>query len=115
MKSTSMNVVQHLVQGAIGPKVGLNDRVKCPLGSRDDWSWRYEPYPSDYGIDLDQVRGIVLLVTQRVPVEARGLVNEFSVERLPLGLDRFMVREAKLSPLGQPRASKRCQSADCGS
>jgi hypothetical protein len=35
-------------------------------------------------------------VTQRVPVEARGLVDKFNIERLPLGLDCFTVREAKL-------------------
>jgi len=33
-----MHVVQHLVHGAIRSKVGLNDRVECTLGSRDDWS-----------------------------------------------------------------------------
>jgi hypothetical protein len=60
MEPALVNFFQHLVQGAIGPKIGLNDRVKCPLGSRDDWSRRYEPYPPDQGIDLDQVRDIVL-------------------------------------------------------
>jgi hypothetical protein len=110
-----MHVVQHLVHGAIRPEVGLNDGVECTLGSRDDWSRRYEPYPPEQSKELGQVRGVVFLVTQRVPVEARGLVNEFSIESLPLGLDRFMVRETKLRPLRQPRASKRCQSADCRS
>src|SRR5215813_14491313 len=86
-----------------------------PFGSRDHWSGRYEPYPPDQGIYLDQVRDLVLLVTQRVSVEATGLVNEFSIERLPLGLDCFVVREAKLRPLCQPRAPKRCEPADCGS
>src|SRR5215470_7544806 len=101
-----MHVVQHLVYGAIRPKVGLNDRVECPLGSREDWPGRYQSYPSKQSKELDQVRGIVLLVTQRVPVEARSLVNEFGIERLPFGLDPFMVPKAKLRPLGQPRAPK---------
>ena len=94
-----MHVVQHLVHGAIRPKVDLNYRVKGPLGSGDDWSGRYEPYPSQQSKELDQVRGIILLVTQRVPVEARSLVNEFGIELLPLGLDCFVMCEAKLRPL----------------
>src|SRR5271156_6721701 len=98
-----------------GPKVGLTDRVQCPLGSRDHSSGRYEPYPPDQAIDLYQVRDIVLLVTQRVTVAARGLVNEFNIERLPLGFDCFALRETKLRPLGEPRAPKRRQSADRGS
>jgi len=76
IESVSAHVVQHLVQGAIGPKVGLNDHVKRPLSSRDDWSRRYEPYPSEQSKELGQLRSVVLLVTQRVPVEASGLVND---------------------------------------
>src|SRR5690348_7876779 len=48
-----VEVVHHLVQGAIGRKVGLTDNVQCPLGSRDHRSGRYEPYPPGQGIDLD--------------------------------------------------------------
>ena len=33
-----VHIVQHLVHGPIRPEVGLNDRVECPLGSRDDRS-----------------------------------------------------------------------------
>ena len=55
-----VEVADHLVQGAIGPKVGLTDCVQYPFSSRDHWSGRYEPYPPDQGIDLDQVRDIVL-------------------------------------------------------
>ena len=33
-----MHVAQHLVHSAIRGKVGLNNRVECPLGSCDDWS-----------------------------------------------------------------------------
>jgi hypothetical protein len=115
LEPAALHVVQHLVHGTIGPKVGLNDRVECPLGSGDDRSGGYEPYPSEQSKKPGQVRGVVFLVTQRVPVEASGLVNEFSIERLPLGLDSFMVREKKLRPLRQPRASKRCQPANCRS
>ena len=103
-----MHIVQNLVHGAIGPKVGLNDRIECPLGSYNDWSGRCEPYPSEQSKELGQLRGIVLLVTQCVSIEARGLVNEFSIERLPLGLDCFVVRVMKLRPLCQPRTPKRC-------
>jgi hypothetical protein len=110
-----MHVVQHLVHGAIRSKVGLNDRVECALGSYDDWSGRYEPNPSEQSKKLGQVRGFVLLVTQRIPVEASRFVNEFSIKRLPLGLDCFVVCEAKLRPLCQPRAPKRRQTADRGS
>src|SRR5215467_11474927 len=106
VEPATMHVVQHLVHGAIRPKVGLNDRVECPLGSREDSPGRYQFYSSKQSKELDQVRGIVLLVTQRVPVQTRGLVNEFSIELLPLGLDPFMVPEAKLRPLGQPRTPK---------
>src|SRR5215472_12259908 len=115
IEAAPVNVVHHLVQGAIGPKIGLNDRVQCPLGSRDNWSGCYEHYPSDQTIDFDQVRDIVLLMTQCVPIEARGLVNEFSIERLPLCLDCFVVRETELRPLCQPRTPERCQAANCGS
>src|SRR6202030_636009 len=47
-----VEVVHHLVQGAIRRKVGLTDNVQCPLGSRDHRSGRYEPYPPGQGIDL---------------------------------------------------------------
>src|SRR5262252_9312145 len=53
-----VHIVQYLVHGAIGTEVGLNDRVECPLRSRDDWSGRYEPYPSEQSKELDQVRRI---------------------------------------------------------
>jgi hypothetical protein len=66
------------------------------VGSRNDWSARCEPYPPEQSKELGQVRDIVLLVTQRVPVEARGLIDEFNIERLPLGFDRFVLRETKL-------------------
>ena len=46
MEPALVHIVQNLVHGAIGPKVGLNDRIECPLGSRNDWSGRCEPYPS---------------------------------------------------------------------
>ena len=115
MEAALVHIVQHLVQGTVRSKVGLNDRVECTLGSRDDCSGRREPYPPEQGKNLGQVRDVVLLVTQRVPVAGRGLVDEFSIERLSLGLDCLVVREAKLRPLRQPRASKRCQSADCRS
>jgi len=98
------HIVQHLVHGAVRPRVGLNDRVECPLRSRDDCSGRCEPYPSEQSKKLGQVRDVVLLVTERVPVEARGLVDEFSMERLSLGFDCCVVGEAKLRPLCQPRA-----------
>jgi hypothetical protein len=60
------HIVQHLVHGAIRPKVGLNDRVECPLGSREDCRGRYQPYSSQQSKELDQVRGIILLVIQRI-------------------------------------------------
>jgi hypothetical protein len=63
MEPALVHIVQNLVHGAIGPKVGLNDRIECPLGSRNDWSGRCEPYPSEQSKELGQVRGIVLLVT----------------------------------------------------
>jgi len=115
IEPTPMHVLQHLMHSAIKSKVGLNDRVERTLGSRDDWSRRCEPYPSEQSKQLDQVRGIVLLVTQRVPIETSGLINEFSIERLPPGLDRFTPSEEKLGPLCQPGAPKRCQSTDYGS
>jgi len=96
----------------LSPKVSFNDHVERPLSSRDDWSRRYEPYPSEQSKELGQLRNVVLLVTQRVPVKASGLVNEFGIERLPLGPDCFLLREAKLRSLCEPRASKRCQSTD---
>src|SRR5215472_16107031 len=115
MEAALVHIVQHLVQGTVRSKVGLNDRVECTLGSRDDCSGRREPYPPEQGKNLGQVRDVVLLVTQRVPVAGRGLVDEFSIERLPPGLDRFTPSEEKLGPLCQPRAPKRCQSTDYGS
>ena len=60
MEAAPVNLFQHSVQGTIRPKIGLNDRVQCPMGSRNDWSGRCEHYPSDQSIELDQVRGIVL-------------------------------------------------------
>jgi hypothetical protein len=61
------HIVQHLVHGAVRPKVGLNDRVECPLRSRDDCSGRHEPYPSEQSKKLGRVRDVVLLVTERSP------------------------------------------------
>src|SRR5262249_39935523 len=115
IEAVPVNVVHNLAQGAIGPKVGLNDRVQCPLGGRDNCSGCYEYYPSEQTINLDQVRDVVLLMAQCIPIEARGLVNEFSIERLPLCLDCFVVREMELRPLCQPRTPNRCQAANCGS
>jgi hypothetical protein len=115
IEPAAMHVVQHLVHAAIWPEVGLDDRVKCSLRGDDHRSGGYDPYPSEQSKKLDQVRGIVLLVTQRVPIEARGLVDKFKIQLLSLGLDCFVVCEPKLRPLCQPRAPKGRQTADCGS
>src|SRR5262249_47553067 len=74
IEPTPMHIVQHLMHRAIRPQVRLSDGVECPLGGRDDWSRRYEPHPSEQSKELDQVRRIVLLATQRVPIETSGLV-----------------------------------------
>jgi hypothetical protein len=54
------------------------------------------------------------LVAQRVAIEARGFINELGIERSPLCLDCFPVREAKLGPLRQPGTTKRGHSANRG-
>lgn len=104
--------LRDIMKAAIRAEVGFENAPLDPFGSADHRAGRHHTHVSDQGVKPYHVGDVFRLMSQRVSIESRGLINEIAVERLQL-LPFFLAYcIVKLCSLREPSGAQRGHTAD---
>ena len=104
----------NFAERSIGLEIGLDDRLHRLLGIGHYPRRGNQPHLSNHRIETNEIRGVVLLVAQRVGVEPTGFRDEIAKKLLLPGLFSALMLVAKLRPVRCPCGRHIGQATDQG-